>query len=47
MSEKAICSNIVPSLSCGNLLFYNAEYMGGSSLNQVWAKTFDWNALAT
>ena len=29
------------------ILFYKAEYMGESSLNQVWAKTFDWSALAT
>ena len=47
MSEKAICSNIVPSLCSENLLFYNAEYMGESSLNQVWAKTFEWSTLAT
>ena len=28
MLEKAFCSNIAPSLSSGNHLFYKAEYMG-------------------
>ena len=47
MLEKAFCSNIAPSLSSGNHLFYKAEYMGRSCPNQVWAITFDWSALAT
>ena len=47
MLEKAFCSNIAPSLSSGNHLFYKAEYMGQSCPNQVWAITFDWSALAT
>ena len=47
MLEKAFCSNIAPSLSSGNHLFYKAEYMGRSYLNQVWGITFDWSALAT
>ena len=47
MLEKAFCSNIAPSLSSGTHLFYKAEYMGRSYLNQVWAITFDWSALAT
>ena len=47
MLEKAFCSNIAPSLSSGNHLFYKAEYMGQSCPNQVWAITFDWGALAT
>ena len=47
MSEKVFCSNIAPSLSSGNHLFYKAEYMGQSCPNQVWAITFDWSALAT
>ena len=41
------CSNIAPSLSSGNHLFYKAEYMRRSCPNQVWAITFDWSALAT
>ena len=45
--EKMFCSNIAPSLSSGNHLFYKAEYMGQSCPNQVWAITFDWGALAT
>ena len=45
--EKVFCSNIAPSLSSGNHLFYKAEYMGQSCPNQVWAITFDWGALAT
>ena len=40
-------SNITPSLSSGNHLFYKAEYMGRSCPNQIWAITFDWSALAT
>ena len=47
MLEKAFCSNIAPSLSSGNHLFYKAEYMGRSCPNQVWTITFDWSALAT
>ena len=47
MLEKVFCSNIAPSLSSGNHLFYKAEYMGQSCPNQVWAITFDWSALAT
>ena len=47
MLEKVFCSNIAPSLSSGNHLFYKAEYMGRSCPNQVWAITFDWSALAT
>ena len=47
MLEKAFCSNIAPSLSSGTHLFYKAEYMGRSYLNQVWGITFDWSALAT
>ena len=47
MLEKVFCSNITPSLSSGNHLFYKAEYMGQSCPNQVWAITFDWSALAT
>ena len=47
MLEKTFCSNIAPSLSSGNHLFYKAEYMGQSCPNQVWAITFDWGALAT
>ena len=47
MLEKAFCSNIAPSLSSGNHLFYKAEYMGQSCPIQVWAITFDWSALAT
>ena len=47
MLEKVFCSNIAPSLSSGNHLFYKAEYMGQSCPNQVWAITFDWGALAT
>ena len=47
MLEKAFCSNITPSLSSGNHLFYKAEYMGRSCPYQVWAITFDWIALAT
>ena len=47
MLEKVYCSNITPSLSSGNHLFYKAEYMGQSCPNQVWAITFDWSALAT
>ena len=35
MLEKTFCSNIAPSLSSGNHLFYKAEYMGQSCLNQV------------
>ena len=46
MLEKAFCSNIAPSLSSGTHLFYKAEYMGRSYLNQVWGITFDWSALA-
>ena len=45
--EKVFCSNIAPSLSSGNHLFYKAKYMGRSCPNQVWAITFDWSALAT
>ena len=40
-------SNIAPSLSSGNHLFYKAECMGRSCPNQVWTITFDWSALAT
>ena len=47
MLEKVTCSNIAPSLSSGNHIFYKAEYMGQSCPNQVWAITFDWSALAT
>ena len=47
MLKKAFCSNIAPSLSSGTHLFYKAEYMGQSYLNQVGAITFDWSALAT
>ena len=47
MLEKVFCSNVAPSLSSGNHLFYKAEYMGQSCPNQVWAITFDWSALAT
>ena len=47
MLKKVFCSNIAPSLSSGNHLFYKAEYMGWSCPNQVWAITFDWSALAT
>ena len=47
MLDMAFCSNIAPSLSSGNHLFYKAEYMGQSCPNQVWAITFDWSALAT
>ena len=47
MLEKVFCSNIAPSLSSGNHLFYKAEYMGRSCPNQVWTITFDWSALAT
>ena len=47
MLEKAFCSNIAPSLSSGTHLFYKAEYMGRSCLNQVWALAFDWGALTT
>ena len=47
MLEKAICSNTAPSLSSRKHLFYKAEYMGRSYLNQVWGITFDWSALAT
>ena len=47
MLEKAFCLNIAPSLSSGTHLFYKTEYMGRSYLNQVWAITFDWSALAT
>ena len=47
MLEKVFCSNIAPSLSSGNHLFYKAEYMGQSCPNQVWAITFEWSALAT
>ena len=47
MLEKVFCSNVAPSLSSGNHLFYKAEYMGRSCPNQVWAITFDWSALAT
>ena len=46
MLEKVFCSNIAPSLSSGNHLFYKAEYMGQSCPNQVWAITFDLSALA-
>ena len=42
-----ICLNIAPFLSSGNHLFCKAEYMGRSYLNQVWAITFDWSAVAT
>ena len=45
--ETVFCSNIAPSLSSGNHLFYKAEYMGQSCPNQVWTITFDWSALAT
>ena len=41
MLQKVFCSNIAPSLSSGNHLFYKAEYMGQSCPNQVWAITFD------
>ena len=47
MSEKVFSSNIAPSSSSGNRLFYKAEYMGRSCLCQVWAINFDWSALAT
>ena len=47
MLEKVFCSNIAPSLSSGNHLFYKAVYMGQGCPNQVWAITFDWSALAT
>ena len=47
MLYKVFCSNIAPSLSSGNHLFYKAEYMGRSCPNQVWTITFDWSALAT
>ena len=47
MLEKVFWSNIAPSLSSGNHLFYKAEYMGRSCPNQVWTITFDWSALAT
>ena len=47
MLEKVFCSNIAPSLSSGNHLFYKAEYMGQNCLCQVWAITLDWSALAT
>ena len=40
MLEKVFCSNIAPSLSSGNHLFYMAEYMGRSCPKQVWAITF-------
>ena len=40
-------SNIAPSLSSGNHLFYKAEYMRRGCPNQVWAITFDLSALAT
>ena len=33
MLEKAFCSNMAPSLSSGNNLFYKAEYMGRSCPN--------------
>ena len=33
MLEKVFCSNVAPSLSSGNHLFYKAEYMGQSCLN--------------
>ena len=35
MLEKEFCSNIAPSSSSGNLLFYKAECMGRSCLHQV------------
>ena len=41
------CSNIAPSLSSGNHLFYKAEYLGRSCPRQVLAITFEWSALAT
>ena len=41
MLEKAFCSNIAPSLSSGNHLFFLTEYMGQNRLNQVWALTFN------
>ena len=37
MLEKVFCSNIAPSLSSVNHLFYMAEYMGRDCLYQVWA----------
>ena len=47
MLHYVFCSNIAPSLSSGNHLFYKGEYMGRSCPNQVWAITFDWSALVT
>ena len=47
MVEKVFRSNIVPTLSSGNHLFYKAEYMRRSCLNEVLAITFDWSALVT
>ena len=47
MLEKVFCSNIAPSLSSRNHLFYKAEYMGQSCLNKVLTLLFDWSALAT
>ena len=47
MLHYVFCSNIAPSLSSGNHLFYKAEYMGRSCSYQVWTITFDWSALAT
>ena len=47
MLEKVFCSNISPSLSSGNQLFYKVKYMGRSCLCQDVAITFDWSALAT
>ena len=47
MLEEVFCSNSALSFSSGNHLFYKAEYMGRSWLNQVWAIIFDRSALAT
>ena len=45
MLEKAFCSNIAPSLSSGNHLFYRVEYMGRGCPCQVVAINFDWSEL--
>ena len=47
MFEKVFCSKIAPFSCFVSHLFYKAEYKGRSCLNQVWAMTFDWSALAT
>ena len=47
MLEKVFSSNIAPSLSSGNHLFYKAEYMGQSCPNQVGAGTWHLNFQVT